>query len=538
MVNNYMEKFKSLGLSNTTISALKDKGFEEPTPIQEATIPLLLQGEFDVVGQAQTGTGKTAAFGLPIIEKINNNSRAVQTLVLVPTRELALQVSEELNSLKGKKKLNIVPIYGGQSMEQQISKLKRGIDIVVGTPGRVLDHIKRKRLKLQNISYLVLDEADEMLNMGFIEDIEKILESANPDRKTLLFSATMPKEIIAIAKNYMREYQVVKVTKQQLTTNLTEQIYFQVNESDKFEALCRIIDIESEFYGLVFCRTKNDVGRIAGQLIDRGYDADGMHGDISQYQREEVLNKFRKQRINVLVATDVAARGMDIKNLTHVINYALPQDSDSYVHRIGRTGRAGKEGTAITFVTPSEFKKITRIQKAVKSDIRLEKIPRIREIVRAKRARIKRDIFTLVNEEIDDSYIKMANDLLEENDSERVLAALLKYAFHKQLDTSNYSEIGQLKTNNVITVDQKGKTRLFIALGKEDGMSEKKLVRFIKTGTTIRREKINNIRLFDEYSFVTVPFKEAEIILKMFGGKKNPGQRPIIERAKMPANGR
>jgi len=533
-----MEKFKSLGLSNTTISALMEKGFEEPTPIQEATIPLLLQGEFDVVGQAQTGTGKTAAFGLPIIEKISNNTRSVQTLVLVPTRELALQVSEELNSLKGKKKLTIVPIYGGQSMEQQISKLKRGIDIVVGTPGRILDHIKRKKLKLQHISYLVLDEADEMLNMGFIEDIEKILEHANPDRNTLLFSATMPKEIMAIAKNYMREYQVVKVTKQQLTTNLTEQIYFQVNEADKFEALCRIVDIEFDFYGLVFCRTKNDVSRIAGHLVDRGYDADALHGDISQYQREEVLKKFRKKRINILVATDVAARGMDIKDLTHVINYALPQDPDSYVHRVGRTGRAGKEGTAITFVTPSEFKKITRIQKAVKSDIRLEKIPRVREIVRAKRARIKRDLFRLVNEEMDSSYLKMANDLLEENDPERVLAALLKYAFHKHLDTSHYHEIGQARANKVSNVDQKGKTRLFIALGKEDGMSEKKLVQFIKKGSNVRRERIKNIRLFDEYSFVTVPYKDAEVILKMFGGKKKPGKRPIIERAKMPTNGR
>ncbi len=336
----------------------------------------------------------------------------------------------------------------------------------------------------------------------------------------------------------MREYRVIKVTKQQLTTNLTEQIYFQVNEADKFEALCRIIDIESEFYGLVFCRTKNDVGRIAGKLVDRGYNADALHGDISQYQREEVLNKFRKQRINVLVATDVAARGMDIKNLTHVINYALPQDSDSYVHRIGRTGRAGKEGTAITFVTPSEFKKITHIQKAVKTDIRLEKIPRVREIIRAKRARIKKNLFTLVNEEIDDSYIKMANDLLLENDSERVLAALLKYAFHKHLDTSNYTEIGQARANIVPAVDQKGKTRLFIAMGKEDGMSEKKLVQFIKTETNIRRERIKNIRLFDDYSFVTVPYNDAEIILKMFGSKKKPGQRPIIEKAKIPANGR
>jgi ATP-dependent RNA helicase DeaD len=349
-----MATFESLGLSDKTLKILERKGFEEPTPIQEKTIPAILEGEKDIVGQAQTGTGKTAAFGLPIIELIPEKSKAVQALVLTPTRELAIQVAEEINSLKGKKKLSIVPIYGGQSIELQLRSLRKGIDIVVGTPGRILDHLRRRTLKLQNISFLVLDEADEMLNMGFLEDVREIMDNTGPEKRTMLFSATMPREILQIAKKYMGEYDVMKVTKGQLTVSLTDQIYFEVSSADRFEALCRIIDIEEEFYGLVFCRTKIDVDTIANRLIERGYDADALHGDMSQGQREKILNKFKKHLLNVLVATDVAARGIDVQDLTHVINYSLPQDPESYVHRIGRTGRAGKEGNAITFITPGQ----------------------------------------------------------------------------------------------------------------------------------------------------------------------------------------
>ena len=323
-----LEKFRILGLSENTLHALAKKGFEEPTPIQQKTIPILLKGEVDIIGQAQTGTGKTAAFGLPILEGIKEKSKNVQALILVPTRELAIQVSEELNSFKGEKRLQIVPIYGGQSIEEQLRRLKKGVDVVVGTPGRILDHLKRKSLKLESIAYLVLDEADEMLNMGFIDDVEKIIKNTGSQKRMLLFSATMPEKIISIAKKYMRNYEMIGVKKEQLTTNLTDQIYFEVAHSDKFDALCRIIDFEHEFYGLIFCRTKIDVDTIANKLMERGYDAEALHGDISQNQRELILNKFRKQRINILVATDVAARGIDIQNLTHVINYSLPQDPE------------------------------------------------------------------------------------------------------------------------------------------------------------------------------------------------------------------
>jgi ATP-dependent RNA helicase DeaD len=520
-----LEKFRTLGLSENTLHALEKKGFEEPTPIQQKTIPILLKGEVDIIGQAQTGTGKTAAFGLPILEGIKEKSKTIQALVLVPTRELAIQVSEELNSFRGEKRLQIVPIYGGQSIEVQLRRLKKGVDVVVGTPGRVLDHLKRKSLKLENISYLVLDEADEMLNMGFIDDVEEIIKNTGSHKRMLLFSATMPQKIIGIAEKYMKKYEMIGVKKEQITTHLTDQIYFEVAPSDKFDALCRIIDIEHEFYGLIFCRTKVDVDTIANKLIERGYDAEALHGDISQNQREFILNKFRKQRINILVATDVAARGIDIHNLTHVINYSLPQDPEYYVHRIGRTGRAGKEGTAITFVTPDEYRKLVFIKKITRTDIRKEKLPKIADVINQKKFRIKAEVAHIIKSEDINGYLTLAEEMLKENEAEKVLAALLKYSFQEELDESSYSEIRD------VSIDKKGTTRLFVALGKIDGMTPKKLVAFIKQQTEVPSEKIKDIQIFDKFSFITVPFEEAELILNSFK-KKNGGKRPIVERAK------
>ncbi|MDN3513158.1 MAG: DEAD/DEAH box helicase [Candidatus Brocadia sp.] len=520
-----LEKFRILGLSENTLRALEKKGFEEPTPIQQKTIPILLKGEVDIIGQAQTGTGKTAAFGLPILEGIKEHSKTVQALILVPTRELAIQVSEELNSLKGEKKLRIAPIYGGQSIEEQLRRLKKGVDIVVGTPGRILDHLGRNSLKLNNISYLVLDEADEMLNMGFIDDVEDILNCATLEKRMLLFSATMPEKIISIAEKYMGKYETIGVKKEQLTTNLTDQIYFEVAPSDKLDALCRIIDIEHEFYGLIFCRTKIDVADVANKLIDKGYDAEALHGDLSQNQREIILHKFKKRRINMLVATDVAARGIDIHNLTHVINYSLPQDPESYVHRIGRTGRAGKEGTAITFVTPDEYRRLIFIKKFAKTDIRKEKLPQIADVVNQKKSRIKTDIAHIMRSEDTNGYMKLAQEMLEKNEAEKVLAALLKYSFQDELDEKSYTEIRD------VSIDKKGTTRLFVALGKIDGMTPKKLAAFLKQQASVHSEKIKDIQIFDKFSFITVPFEEAEIILNIFK-KKRGGKRPIVERAK------
>jgi len=523
-----MESFKDLGLSERILKVLKHKGFEEPTPIQIKTIPAILQGKKDIVGQAQTGTGKTAAFGLPMIELLPEKSKTVQAIVLTPTRELAIQVADEINSLKGEKRLSIIPVYGGQSIELQLRSLKKGVDIVVGTPGRVLDHLRRRTLKLDAISYLVLDEADEMLNMGFLDDVKEIMEHTGPEKRTMLFSATMPAEIMQIAQKYMGEYELIKVTKGQLTVSQTDQIYFEVSEADKFEALCRIIDMEEEFYGLVFCRTKIDVDKVANHMIDRGYDADAMHGDMSQGQREKIMNKFKKHQLNVLIATDVAARGIDVQDLTHVINYALPQDPESYVHRIGRTGRAGKEGIAITFITPAEYRKLQFIQSKAKADIRRAKLPKIKDVIMKKKLRIKTELEDIIASLPSSEYLQMSRELLEKNEPDAMLAALLQYSFQDELNEKSYAEIEDT------VVDTKGKTRLFVTQGKQDGLTRDKLVDFIrdKCGCGLSSAKIRDIQILDKFSFVTLPFHEAEILLTHF---KNQNKRkgPFIKKAKM-----
>lgn len=523
---NKLEGFAALGLSEKTIKALAKKGFEEPSPIQALTIPVLLKGEKDVVGQAQTGTGKTAAFGLPILEMINKSNGNVRAIVLAPTRELAIQVAEEINSFANGRKLKIVPVYGGQSIELQIRQLKKGVDIVVGTPGRVQDLIDRKVLRLDKLEYFILDEADEMLNMGFVEDIEKIFESTNKDKRMLFFSATMPKEILKIAENHMRkDYEIIKVESKELTTNLTDQIYFEVKQKDKFEALCRIIDLEPEFYGIVFCRTKNDVNELAGKLNDRGYDAGELHGDITQNHREVTLNRFKAKKLSILVATDVAARGIDVNDLTHVVNYAIPQEAESYVHRIGRTGRAGKEGTAITFMTPSEYKKLLQIKRITKTDIRKEKLPEIKDVILSRKHRIIENITNILQEGNLNGFIDMAKDLLKEGSPEDIVASLLKSAYEDVLDTSNYNEIEEA------TVDHTGKTRLFIALGRVDKITPKKLVEFIVKESSIDKNKIKGVEVYENFSFMSVPFAEAEVILDIFK-KVRKGRKPLVEKAK------
>ncbi len=518
--------FSELGLSEKTIKALAKKGFEEPSPIQALTIPVLLKGEKDVVGQAQTGTGKTAAFGLPILEMIDKSNGNIRAIVLAPTRELAIQVAEEINSFATGRKLKIVPVYGGQSIELQIRQLKKGVDIVVGTPGRVQDLIDRKILKLDKLEYFILDEADEMLNMGFVEDIEKILESTNKDKRMLFFSATMPKEILKIAQNHMRkDYEILKVETKELTTNLTDQIYFEVKQKDKFEALCRIIDLEPDFYGIVFCRTKNDVNELTGKLNDRGYDAGELHGDITQKHREVTLNRFKARKLSILVATDVAARGIDVNDLTHVVNYAIPQEAESYVHRIGRTGRAGKEGTAITFMTPSEYKKLLQIKRITKTDIRKEKLPEIKDVILSRKHRIIESITNILQEGELNGFVDMAKDLLKYGSPEEIVASLLKSAYEDVLDTSNYNEIEEA------TVDHTGKTRLFIALGRVDKITPKKLVEFIVKESNIDSSKIKGVEVYENFSFMSVPFAEAEVIIDIFK-KVRKGRKPLVEKAK------
>ena len=429
-----LAKFRELGLSEAMLDSLQKKGFEEPTAIQSKTIPFLLQNKQDLIGKAQTGTGKTAAFGIPIIENIVPQSKKVQAIILVPTRELAIQVTEELSSFAENQKTGIIAVYGGQPIERQISRLQRGVDIVVGTPGRVIDHINRKTLKLDSISYLVLDEADEMLNMGFVDDIEEILKSTPSSRRTVLFSATMPTNIERLAKQYMKNAEIISVSSEQISRDNIQQIYFEVAQADKFEALFRIIDIEASFYGLVFCRTKNDADEIAHKLANRGCRAEAIHGDLSQGQREKVLQKFRNKQITVLVATDVAARGIDIDNLTHVINYSLPQDPESYVHRIGRTGRAGKTGTAITLITPSEYRKLTSLQRVANTKITKQKVTNVLAVIDSKKQRIKSAIVDIISHNDLSDVASITKDLLKEFElTENLFSALLKLAFKDEL---------------------------------------------------------------------------------------------------------
>ncbi|HOP63801.1 MAG TPA: DEAD/DEAH box helicase [Spirochaetota bacterium] len=519
-----LEKFKELGLSESVLKELQKKGFEEPTEIQSKIIPIFLNDNVDIIGQAQTGTGKTAAFGIPIIEKLAKSTKHTQALILTPTRELAIQVSEELNSFKGKRKLQILPVYGGQSITDQIRRLKNGVDIVVGTPGRILDHIRRKSISLAETKYVVLDEADEMLNMGFIEEVESILSETNPERRTLLFSATMPESIMNIAKKHMKEYRLVSTKNIQLTADLTDQIYFEVNDADRFEALCRIIDIATDFYGLIFCRTKVAVDELVSRLIDRGYDAEAIHGDLSQYQRERTLEKFKKKRSNILVATDVAARGIDVINLSHVINYSLPQDPEAYVHRIGRTGRAGRKGIAITFISPSEYRKLMFIQKIAKTKIRKEQIPRIADIVNIKKSRIQGEIERIIDEKSHIEYLNAAKNILKEDHPEEILAAIIKYSFDREFDESRYREISD------ISVDRKGTTRLFVSLGKKDGMMPRKLVKLINNESKIPAGRIHDVKILESFSFLTVSFEDAEVILKSFNSGKGRKQA-IVQKA-------
>ena len=433
--------FSDLGLSEDLLQALTKKGFEYPTPVQEQTIPLLLSGEKDIIGQAQTGTGKTAAFGLPILEGIEPGLHKVQAIVVAPTRELANQVATEINSFKAGRDIRILPVYGGQGMGLQLKELKRGIDIVVGTPGRIIDHLKRKTLKLDHIKFVVLDEADEMLNMGFIEDIEEILSFCPDGRRMLLFSATMPNRIKKLAEKFMGDYDIVRIKSERPSAETVEQIYYSVYEKDKLRALRRLIDTEPEFYALVFCRTRMGSDRLAEKLNHQGFDVAALHGDVSQAQRERILAKFKRGHTTILVATDVAARGIDINNLTHVINFDLPDSPEPYVHRIGRTGRAGKKGIAISFVAPRDRRKLRLIQNVAKATITKKTFPSGEEVLELKKKAMKEQVFLSVENEIPQEFYDLAQDILETAKPKQMLAAVLNLHFGDKLNPSFYPEI-------------------------------------------------------------------------------------------------
>lgn len=417
-------KFTDLKLKPEILKAIKRAGFEEATPIQEKTIPLVLEGE-DVIGQAQTGTGKTAAFGLPVLQTIDPKEKNIQALIIEPTRELAIQTQEELFRLGRDEKAKVQVVYGGADIRRQIRSLKQAPAILVGTPGRLLDHLKRGTINLSNVKTIVLDEADEMLDMGFIQDIESILKYAANDHQTLLFSATMPKPIMRISEKFMKNPKVVQIKGKELTANLIDQYFVRTKENEKFDILCRLIDVQNPELAVVFGRTKRRVDELTRGLQARGYNAAGIHGDLSQGRRMNVLKQFKNGKLDILVATDVAARGLDISGVSHVYNYDIPQDPDSYVHRIGRTGRAGKNGISVTFVTPNELGYMRTIEQLTRKKMMPLRPPSDEEAFKGQLSAATKKVDDLLKGNLD-KYSSGANELLEQYSEIDLAAALLK----------------------------------------------------------------------------------------------------------------
>ncbi len=420
-----MSTFNELKIQESLKRAISNMGFEEMTPIQRQAIPIALDGR-DLIGQAQTGTGKTAAFGIPMVEKSRVELQDIQGIVLAPTRELAVQVAEELNRIGQFKGIRTLPVYGGQDINRQIRALKKKPHFIVGTPGRLMDHMRRKTIRLDHVEIVVLDEADEMLNMGFIEDVETILKDVPTERQTMLFSATIPLPIRRLADRFMQNPEMVSIQAKEITVPNTEQTYVEVPERQKFDALCRLLDSQSPDLAIVFGRTKRRVDELAEALSKRGYAAEGIHGDLTQGKRDSVLRKFKQGTIEVMVATDVAARGLDITGVTHVYNFDIPQDPESYVHRIGRTGRIGKSGLAVTFVTPREMHHLRIIEQVTKRNITRIPVPTMTEAFKGQQRLAVEKLLRTVGEEDTRKYAGFAEDLLEEADSVTLISAALK----------------------------------------------------------------------------------------------------------------
>jgi len=515
-------RFSDLNLDERILRAIDDMGFEEPSKIQVEVIPVLLQG-YDVIGQAQTGTGKTLAFGAPILNNIESTGY-INSLILTPTRELAVQVNDELVRIGKYTNAKLLPVYGGQPIERQIKAIKRGVDIIVGTPGRVLDLINRNVIDIKHIKFIILDEGDQMLDMGFIHDIETIIKASNQDRQTMIFSATMPDAIKKLAKRYMKpNAKHISVIRNVMTVSTVEQYYYEVKNKDKFEALCRILDVEEPTSSIIFCRTKRGVDELTQALQARGYNAEGMHGDMSQGQRLQTLNRFKKGCIEFLVATDVAARGIDIEGISHVINYDLPQDTESYVHRIGRTGRASREGVAYSLVTPKDYSMLKLIQKTTKSKIKRKEIPTIDEIFHSKYRSILRRGKNSLEKDDYKRFIPLVTELDEDYSLVDISAALMNLVYNKEV-AFDYSE------DNIGS--SRDYARLFISVGKMDRLKPKVLVRFLCSNAQISRESIGDIDIMKKFSFVDVDKDVVKPILKHCSGKMLAGRRATIQISK------
>ncbi|MDR2811916.1 MAG: DEAD/DEAH box helicase [Endomicrobium sp.] len=529
-------KFTELNLSDEIIKAVSDLGFEEATPIQRLAIPKVMAG-LDIIGQAQTGTGKTGAFGIPVLEKIDIKNKNVQAIILCPTRELAIQVSEELKLFsKYKKNTNIVPVYGGQPIQRQMTALSKGAQIVIGTPGRIIDHLERKTLKLAAAFIAVLDEADEMLDMGFRDDIELILKSMPQERQTVFFSATMPKEFIFLTKKYQKNPETVKVVSEKLTVPLIEQYYFDLREYQKLEALTRCLDMYNPKLSIVFCNTKRKVDEVISSLQARGYSADALHGDMNQAQRDRVMSKFRSGSIEILTATDVAARGIDVDDIDMVFNFDVPKDDENYVHRIGRTGRAGKAGKAYSFVSGKDIYKLRDIQKYTKATIKKANVPSLTDVENTKTAIMLDKVKEVLKERDLEKYSQMIEPLIsDETTSLDVAAALLKMRFASEKKAQEQqADIFANAVDRYTDTGARGHgmVRLFTNIGKKDNVRAGDFVGAIAGETGISGNMIGNIKILEAFSFVEVPSEHADAVINALHLSNIKGKRVSVEIAK------
>lgn len=551
--------FKELGLKSEVLKSLTEMGFEAPTPIQQQAIPNLLGSDSDLVGLAQTGTGKTAAFGLPLVNKVEEKTRYPQGLVVCPTRELCLQITKDLETYSKYLALNVVAVYGGADIRRQITQINKGVSIVVATPGRLVDLIKRKSLSLEEVKYVVLDEADEMLNMGFKEDIDLILESTPTQRNVWLFSATMPKEVARIANTYMVSPLEVSIGHKNQSNENIEHIYYSVKEKDRYAALKRVIDFNPDIYGLIFCRTRMETASVADKLGKEGYSAEPLHGDLSQVQRDRVMDRFRKKDIQILVATDVAARGIDIDNITHVLNYNLPDDIENYTHRSGRTARAGRKGQSIVLINTRENYKIKAIEKQIRVTFQAGVLPKPEDICAIQLTKLIDSVIkTEVKEKDIEKFMPQIMAEFEELSKEEIVKKFVSAEFNRFIDY--YKNAGDLNAredrdrgrdrNGADNFDrprrrdrnesgaESGKQRFFVSVGNRDGLNPGGLLRLICDNTGLQSGSIGRIDIMPAFSFFEADQAETDNILRKVNGSQYEGISVSVEVTKEKSAGR
>ena len=530
-------KFEDLPISNEIKRAIADMGFEEPSPIQAQSIPVILSGR-DVIGQAQTGTGKTAAFSIPVLETIDPENKSLQAIILCPTRELAIQVSKEIKKLsKYMHGIKSLPVYGGQPIDRQIKSLKGGVQIVIGTPGRVIDHINRKTLKLDNVKMLILDEADEMLDMGFREDIETILNKTPENRQTTFFSATMPKGILDLTRKYQNDPEHVKIVRKEITVSNISQYYIETRNANKLEVLCRLIDVYNPKLSVVFTNTKRGADELVSDLQARGYFADALHGDLKQTQRDIVMDKFRQGTIDILVATDVAARGIDVDDVEAVFNYDLPQDEEYYVHRIGRTGRAGRTGVSFSFVFGKEMRKMRDIERYTKAKLVKHSIPSVADVEEKKVSAFFNQVKGIMDEGNLTKQLQWLESFSNESDVEiiDVAAALVKLALgdeeKEEIIEEPSRDRSRRERRGSDTGAKDGMVRLFINVGRSQRVQAKDILGAIAGEAGISGKSIGTIDIYDKYTFVEVPKQNVKKVLEKVKNIKIKGNKVNIEKA-------